>query len=93
MYTCNYLGGYTCNCRLGYELHSDERRCENACGGLIDASNGTITSPSFPDIYPSNKEYIHTQLNFSTSHMDPGCYKKLHKFSGLYLYTNIPSYN
>jgi len=62
-YTCYYLGGYTCNCRLGYELHSDERRCENACGGLIDASNGTITSPSFPDIYPSNKEYKHTQLN------------------------------
>ena len=50
-----FAGGYKCMCRLGYELHSDERRCENACGGLIDTSNGTITSPSFPHIYPSNK--------------------------------------
>ena len=41
-----------------YELHSDERRCENACGGIIDSANGTITSPSFPDIYPSNKNCI-----------------------------------
>ena len=59
-----FLGGYECKCRLGYELHSDDRRCENACGGLIDASNGTITSPSFPDIYPSNKEY--TYMNIKT---------------------------
>ena len=44
--------------RIGYELHSDERRCENACGGIIDTANGTITSPSFPDIYPSNKNCI-----------------------------------
>jgi len=39
---CSYLygspscsGGYKCSCRLGYELHSDDKRCENACGGLI----------------------------------------------------------
>ena len=44
--------------RIGYELHSDERRCENACGGIIDTANGTITSPSFPGIYPSNKNCI-----------------------------------
>ena len=54
----NTLGGYSCSCRIGYELHSDERRCENACGGIIDTANGTITSPSFPDIYPSNKNCI-----------------------------------
>jgi len=54
----NTLGGFQCNCRIGYELHSDERQCENACGGLIDSSNGTITSPSFPDLYPSNKNCI-----------------------------------
>ena len=27
----------------------------DACGGRIDASNGTITSPSFPELYPANK--------------------------------------
>jgi len=54
----NTLGGYSCQCRIGYELHSDEKRCENACGGLIEAVNGTITSPSFPDLYPANKNCI-----------------------------------
>ena len=31
---------------------------QDACGGLIDTSNGTITSPSFPDLYPANKNCI-----------------------------------
>ena len=30
----------------------------DACGGLIEASNGTITSPSFPELYPANKNCI-----------------------------------
>ena len=30
----------------------------DACGGLFDASNGTITSPSFPELYPGNKNCI-----------------------------------
>ncbi|KAL1489387.1 hypothetical protein ABEB36_014292 [Hypothenemus hampei] len=51
----NTLGSYTCACRIGYELHSDRKNCEDACGGLIEAPNGTITSPSFPDLYPVNK--------------------------------------
>ncbi|XP_054258423.1 tolloid-like protein 2 [Macrosteles quadrilineatus] len=51
----NTLGGYECACKIGYELHSDGRHCEDACGGVIDASNGTITSPSFPELYPTNK--------------------------------------
>lgn len=54
----NTLGGYRCECNIGYELHSDGKKCEDACGGMIDASNGTITSPSFPDLYPSNKNCI-----------------------------------
>ena len=24
----NTLGGYECQCMIGYELHSDEKRCE-----------------------------------------------------------------
>ncbi|XP_077507273.1 protein tolkin-like isoform X3 [Amblyomma americanum] len=54
----NTLGGYRCECNIGYELHSDGKKCEDACGGMIEASNGTITSPSFPDLYPSNKNCI-----------------------------------
>lgn len=28
----------------------------DACGGVIEALNGTITSPSFPDVYPVSKD-------------------------------------
>jgi len=54
----NQLGGYECQCDIGYELHSDGKRCEDACGGQIESSNGSITSPSFPDLYPINKDCI-----------------------------------
>ncbi|XP_015790048.1 tolloid-like protein 1 [Tetranychus urticae] len=54
----NTLGGYRCECRIGYELHSDGKKCENACGGLIELFNGTLVSPSFPDLYPPNKNCI-----------------------------------
>ncbi|XP_055677103.1 tolloid-like protein 1 isoform X1 [Lutzomyia longipalpis] len=54
----NTLGGYECSCHIGYELRSDKKMCENACGGIIDALNGTITSPSFPDVYPLSKECV-----------------------------------
>ncbi|XP_015793831.1 dorsal-ventral patterning tolloid-like protein 1 [Tetranychus urticae] len=54
----NTLGGYRCECRIGYELHSDGKKCENACGGLIELLNGTLVSPSFPDLYPPNKNCI-----------------------------------
>lgn len=30
----------------------------DACGGLIEGLNGTITSPSFPDVYPISKDCI-----------------------------------
>uniref|UniRef100_A0A6P4EUP2 Metalloendopeptidase n=1 Tax=Drosophila rhopaloa TaxID=1041015 RepID=A0A6P4EUP2_DRORH len=54
----NTLGGYECSCRIGYELHSDKKHCEDACGGVIEYPNGTITSPSFPEMYPLLKECI-----------------------------------
>ncbi|CAO1402934.1 unnamed protein product [Diamesa serratosioi] len=52
----NTLGGYECACHLGYELHSDKKTCENACGGILETVNGTIFSPSFPKDYPTMKE-------------------------------------
>ncbi|EEB19379.1 conserved hypothetical protein [Pediculus humanus corporis] len=54
----NTLGTYECACKIGYELHSDGKHCEDACGGIFETSNGTITSPSFPEIYPSDKKCI-----------------------------------
>nr|XP_023021404.1 tolloid-like protein 2 [Leptinotarsa decemlineata] len=54
----NTLGSYVCTCKIGYELHSDGKNCEDACGGAFDVANGTITSPSFPDYYPLNKNCV-----------------------------------
>ncbi|XP_051165745.1 bone morphogenetic protein 1-like isoform X3 [Leptopilina boulardi] len=54
----NTLGGYECSCKVGFELHSDGKHCEDACGGIFDFKNGTITSPSFPESYPGNKHCI-----------------------------------
>ncbi|KAG7190872.1 hypothetical protein KM043_006933 [Ampulex compressa] len=54
----NTLGGFECSCKVGYELHSDGKHCEDACGGVFEDSNGTITSPSFPELYPTNKNCI-----------------------------------
>ncbi|XP_065076987.1 protein tolkin-like [Ochlerotatus camptorhynchus] len=54
----NTLGGYECACYIGYELHSDKKSCENACGGTLKQLNGTILSPSFPNEYPILKECV-----------------------------------
>ncbi|XP_028397706.1 dorsal-ventral patterning tolloid-like protein 1 [Dendronephthya gigantea] len=54
----NTIGSYECYCMEGYELHSDAKNCEPKCGGELKDSNGTITSPSYPDSYPDNKKCI-----------------------------------
>lgn len=54
----NTVGGYRCDCDIGFELHSDGKTCEDACGGVIAAVNGTIISPSFPELYPPNKNCV-----------------------------------
>lgn len=30
----------------------------DACGGMLTQTNGTITSPSFPELYPLNKNCV-----------------------------------
>ncbi|MBN3300558.1 bone morphogenetic protein 1a [Amia ocellicauda] len=54
----NTLGSYKCACDPGYELASDKRSCEAACGGFITKLNGSITSPGWPREYPPNKNCI-----------------------------------
>ncbi|CAL1534071.1 unnamed protein product [Lymnaea stagnalis] len=50
----NTLGGYKCDCYFGFKLKSDGTSCEKGCGGVINTPNGTISSPSFPDMYPAD---------------------------------------
>lgn len=73
----NTLGSYECTCHIGYELKSNRRSCENACGGQIFAKNGTLTSPSFPDVYPKSKDCVweitapeHYQITLKFTHFD-----------------------
>ncbi|KAH8307680.1 hypothetical protein KR044_008973, partial [Drosophila immigrans] len=60
-HTCiNTLGSYQCGCNAGYELQPNGKTCEDACGGVLDAtkSNGTLYSPSYPDLYPNAKQCV-----------------------------------
>ncbi|XP_065086137.1 protein tolkin-like [Ochlerotatus camptorhynchus] len=52
----NTLGGYECSCQIGYELHSDRKSCEKACGGILTQRTGSLVSPSFPREYPAMKD-------------------------------------
>ncbi|SPP81274.1 dorsal-ventral patterning protein tolloid [Drosophila guanche] len=56
----NTMGSYQCGCHAGFELQANGKTCENACGGIVDAtkSNGTLYSPSYPDVYPNAKQCV-----------------------------------
>ncbi|KAJ8260725.1 hypothetical protein COCON_G00164480 [Conger conger] len=52
----NTLGSYSCQCQSGFVLHENKRDCKEAgCEHIVNSVSGTITSPNWPDAYPSKK--------------------------------------
>ncbi|KAK6493301.1 dorsal-ventral patterning tolloid-like protein 1 [Huso huso] len=53
----NTIGSYVCQCRNGFVLHENKHDCKEAeCEHSVHSPNGVITSPNWPDKYPSRKE-------------------------------------
>ncbi|XP_073197659.1 tolloid-like protein 1 isoform X1 [Lepidochelys kempii] len=53
----NTIGSYVCQCRNGFVLHENKHDCKEAeCEQKIHSPTGVITSPNWPDKYPSRKE-------------------------------------
>ncbi|NXU75213.1 TLL1 protein, partial [Oreotrochilus melanogaster] len=53
----NTVGSYVCQCRNGFVLHENKHDCKEAeCEQKIHSPNGIVTSPNWPDKYPSRKE-------------------------------------
>ncbi|KAK0134700.1 Dorsal-ventral patterning tolloid-like protein 1 [Merluccius polli] len=53
----NTLGSYVCECRHGFILHENKHDCKEAeCEHKIHSPSGTLSSPNWPDKYPSRKE-------------------------------------
>ncbi|XP_067876353.1 tolloid-like protein 2 isoform X2 [Heterodontus francisci] len=53
----NTLGSYICQCRNSFMLHENGLDCKEAgCEHKISSAEGVITSPNWPDKYPSRKE-------------------------------------
>nr|XP_046231199.1 bone morphogenetic protein 1-like isoform X2 [Scatophagus argus] len=52
----NTFGSYSCQCRSGFMLHDNKHDCKEAgCDHVINSVSGTISSPNWPDRYPSKK--------------------------------------
>uniref|UniRef100_A0A3Q3LQZ7 Metalloendopeptidase n=1 Tax=Mastacembelus armatus TaxID=205130 RepID=A0A3Q3LQZ7_9TELE len=52
----NTFGSYSCQCRSGFMLHDNKHDCKEAgCDNVINSVSGIISSPNWPDKYPSKK--------------------------------------
>uniref|UniRef100_A0A669F2C2 Metalloendopeptidase n=1 Tax=Oreochromis niloticus TaxID=8128 RepID=A0A669F2C2_ORENI len=52
----NTFGSYSCQCRSGFVLHENRHDCKEAgCDHTVNSVSGIITSPNWPDKYPSKK--------------------------------------
>ncbi|OXB60465.1 hypothetical protein ASZ78_000756 [Callipepla squamata] len=57
----NYVGGYFCSCRPGYQLQSDHHSCKVECSSeLFTEASGYLSSPEYPHPYPED-----LQCNYS----------------------------
>lgn len=55
----NTIGSYACSCHNGFMLHENGHDCkEGGCKYEITAPSGTISSPNYPDYYPSRKDCV-----------------------------------
>ncbi|XP_027537201.1 complement C1r subcomponent [Neopelma chrysocephalum] len=51
----NYVGGYFCSCRTGYQLQSDHHSCQVECSSeLFTEASGYLSSPEYPQPYPED---------------------------------------
>ncbi|XP_022522270.2 mannan-binding lectin serine protease 1 isoform X2 [Astyanax mexicanus] len=56
----NYIGGYYCSCRYGYQLHSDNRTCKVECSDSVYTErSGQFTSADFPKPYPKSSDCLY----------------------------------
>ncbi|XP_023210012.1 tolloid-like protein 1 [Centruroides sculpturatus] len=95
----NTIGSYRCECREGRYAFTNDKICEsysNACGGILNITEKTIiTSPLFPDNYPSystciweviNQNVMIKFLRLQLEGKEPSCFDKLIITSGDYDY-------
>uniref|UniRef100_A0A3Q4BLB9 Complement component 1, s subcomponent n=1 Tax=Mola mola TaxID=94237 RepID=A0A3Q4BLB9_MOLML len=71
----NFIGGYYCSCRHGYDLDKDRHTCTVGCNEDLSGLNrGFISSPSWPAPYAENancqytlsvEDHLQLQLQFS----------------------------
>lgn len=53
----NFMGGFYCSCRHGYQLHLDNRTCSVYCRDeVFRQRSGVLRSPDFPGPYPKSSD-------------------------------------
>lgn len=55
----NTIGSYMCSCHNGFTLHDNGHDCkEGGCKYELTAPVGIVSSPNYPDYYPSRKDCV-----------------------------------